>query len=153
MSTHPLDGKDLRGVMLGYEHLSSFWKAELHWANALKFIETKQAEGADDETLLFAGFGPFFFMAEFSDTTNSLDDLEPVLLDRIAASAAEYRDFMSDKFVRDNLPWSSEEDLKAYLDMLSDWLRKNAPSAVDSAKFEAVFAMVWRSSKMAQELK
>ena len=130
--------------MLGYEHLSSFWKAELHWANALKFIEAKQSEGAADEPLLFAGLGPFFFMAEFSDTTNPLDDLEPVLLDRIAASAVEYRDFMGDEFVRDNLPWSSEEDLKAYLDLLAKWLRDNAESAVGSAELKAVFALAWR---------
>jgi len=148
MSAHPLDGKDLRKVLLGYEHLSSYWKAELYWQHSQQFLLQCLSEGITGEELIAAGLGAFFFMTEFCSETEPLSRLTEEQLEVIWNAAAKFRDFMGDEFNDDNLPWADQDDLTAYLDYFAEWLRAISQD-LSSPLLRSVFISVWRTEEVA----
>jgi hypothetical protein len=144
MAAHPLDGKDLRKVLLGYEHLSSYWKAELYWQHSQQFLLQCLSEGITGEELIAAGLGAFCFMTEFCSEAEPLGRLTEEQLEVVWDAAAKYRDFMGDEFSDDNLPWTDQDDLTAYLDYFAEWLRANSQN-LSSSLLRSVVVSVWRT--------
>ena len=120
---HPLDQEDLRSVLLGYSHLPSYWKTDLHWAYAEKYLESLIKNGADNRVLVAAGLAPLNFMFNFCDEVNYLEKFEEPFLVEIWDSWEEYREFHGDQLTKDVLPIPSVSDIKDYLIRLTLWLR------------------------------
>ena len=139
---HPLDNKDLRSVLLGYESLPSYWRTDLYWVYAKKYLEHIVKSGADNRVLVGAGLAPLNFMFNFCYESDFMGKFDEAFQIELWDSWVEYREFHGDQLTKDVLPIPSVSDIQDYLNRLTLWLR-SYKVPVELTKLKHVCAVVY----------